>query len=125
MMEGIFPLLMYSADPRQLLQTNNFGKKAKHWTANRSVSPATGNRVDQRIAKSNSLGSAEYFILFITIIHSALFSVIVNDNNNNNKITVIIVIFLNTYIYIFLAQKSVERNCLIRPKKKMKHDLQP
>ena len=71
----------------------------------------------------------ENFILFITIIHSGLFSVIVNNNNNNNnknnnnQITVIIVIFFSIYIY-FLAQKSVERNCVIRPKKEMKYDLQ-
>ena len=43
----------------------------------------------------------ENFILFITVIHSALFSVIVNDNNNNNQITIIIVIFLNIYIFFF------------------------
>ena len=39
-----------------------------------------------------------YFILFITVIHSGLLSVIVNNNNNNNQITIIIVIILNIYI---------------------------
>ena len=43
----------------------------------------------------------ENFILFITVIQSALFSVIVNDNNNNNQITIIIVIFLNICIFFF------------------------
>ena len=37
----------------------------------------------------------------------------------------LLLLFLSIYIFFFLAQKSVERNCLIRPKKKMKYDLQP